>query len=737
MKLRAGLIGSLILLLGLTLASAAERGPKGGFDFRHPRPAGNVEPGAHGDKRVDFSRPQEQAGMVYDTVLHFPGSEVPAFEVRTVEVNGQARSQFLVSNGSVYNLNRRAHGSEDLALSVNSGWKPGEKYEFRVAGETPSGDSVLLVAQADSPAKTGPGVSLSFGKPLVEFPYHHAIVNVAGEDVEAGTVTLVEVDGVRNRDIRVFNLGPTDKLLEHGALSTEFESYSRRSIGGGKDLRVYVPCNWTNGGKHRVAVTLTTDSGATKVFESDSGAPGSGGYWNAEWPKSVSITLRETAGVIRQGEPVHLMLGLFADDVANPTDEIRVVTYDHRSPKAGADGYVVAPHQILSTTLWRDEKVLAIEEKDSHTGEKVHRYDPTVTVELVFLADVLPYEEKIYQVLYGNPNAKRETLETDLKVSPTKGLGEVIETANYRIGTSTNSGAIEGVTILGKGDPVLLEHKLETNGAVHWNPDCYSPPTPWVHVSDWEGADKRAVSGPILHRNRVHALLPHMNNVSAHVSYSFYAGQPYILMSSLMKVHENIFVQASRNSEIVFNHAVLNEFVWHDPSGVVKSLPIESARKHPTHGLEIPPDTPWMAFINRERKVGFASIQLEYLNTNEFGDIASEAQPYIYVQNGPWIYWSRGLVYPFGGLNFTRMMPVRAGSLYYERNAWVPFRFAEENDPFAEIVTLRKELTEPLLVHEWMGTDARTPETWVMPILTMPFDEGVSGAVSGHKEPKK
>jgi hypothetical protein len=36
-----------------------------------------------------------------------------------------------------------------------------------------------------------------------------------------------------------------------------------------------------------------------------------------------------------------------------------------------------------------------------------------------------------------------------------------------------------------------------------------------------------------------------------------------------------------------------------------------------------------------------------------------------------------------------------------------------------------------------MPTNERAPLSWIMPILTMPFDEGVAGAVSGHKEVKE
>ncbi len=131
--------------------------------------------------------------------------------------------------------------------------------------------------------------------------------------------------------------------------------------------------------------------------------------------------------------------------------------------------------------------------------------------------------------------------------------------------------------------------------------------------------------------------------------------------------------------------------------------------------------------------MGFANIALSYENTNRYGDPASVAQPYFYIQNGPWIYWSRPMVYPFAGNNMTRLMKVRKGSMYYEKNAWVPFRFADGDNPYADIERLNKQLRAPLKVMEWMATDKRAPEGWIMPILTMPFDEGVAGQVGSQK----
>jgi hypothetical protein len=721
-----------VAVLALTMVPPALQAAETDTILRHPRPSGFTEADAPaGPTTVEFEPVSEFANVPFDIVAKFPKGVVDAFQVERVLVNGAEKSPFVVANRSVFNGNRWVHGTEDFSVSVYSDWQPGTAYEIALEGKSETGEPVRLAANETAPAERKEIKGPSFGQPTAEFPYHHLTVTLAKEALTAGKVVSVTVDGHVSRDARYFNHGKAlPGSTENGTV--EGETYDG-IIGGDRDFQIVAPVNWLNGSTHSVKVVIANDAGEEKSYEKDGTAPGSGGYWSADWPRSVSLVLHETAGIQRQGEPGHATLGLFADDITKPENEIRVVTHDPNHPKAGADGYVVAPCQVTDVSIWRDEELLNSGERDAETGELVHRYDATTTVELVFFADVQPYELKVYQVVYGNPNAEPLVPESDLHVAKGEGLSQTVTTDAYEYFLSVNSGAVEQVTIRGEGDPVLLEHKLETNGAVHWNPGFYPPPTPWVHASDWETPIYDEISGPIMHRTRRYAPLPHLDAVNASISYEFYAGKPYVMMNSYMEVIKDYFVMAARNGELVFNHAVLNEFVWKDPLGKVQSLEIETSRKHPIHALEIPADTPWMAFINREQQVGFASINLDFDCGNKYGQPPS-AQPYYYIQNGPWIYWSRPLVYPFGGLNFTRMMPVRAGSYYTERTAWVPFRFADDDDPFEDIESLNEQLTKPLLIHEWMGTDDRTPTAWVMPILTMPFDEGVEGALSGHKD---
>ena len=719
------------LVFAVPLLALAE----GAAPLHHPRPSGFAEAGVPAaPQKVEFQAVAAFANVPIDLVATFPKDVAPTFQVERVLVNGNEKAPFIVANRGVFNGNRWVHGTEAFTVSLYADWQPGKTYEIALEGKSESGEPVRLAANETAPAERTAVKGPSFDRPTPEFPCHHLKVTLAKEAIAPGKVVSVSVDGHVSRDARYFNTGMAlPGSTENGTV--EGETYEG-VIDGNRDFQIVAPVDWINGSKHAVKVVVANESGEEKTYEAEGTASGTGGYWSADWPHSVSLVLHETAGIQRRGEPVHAMLGLFADDITKPENEIRVVTYDPNHPAAGEDGYVVAPCQVTNVTVWRDERLLNSGERDAETGELVHRYDATTTVELVFFADVQQYEEKVYQVVYGNPNAEPLAFDTDLSVKRGEGLSQTITTDAFEFYLSVNSGAVEQVTIRGEGDPVLLEHKLETNGAVHWNPGFYSPPTPWVHVSDWETPIFDEINGPIMHRTRRYAPFPHMDTVNASISYEFYAGQPYVMMSSYMEVINDHFVMAARNGELVFNHAVLNEFVWKDPLGSVQSLDIDSSRKHPIHALEIPAETPWMAFINRDQRVGFASVNLDFECGNKYGQPPSKAQPYFYVQNGPWIYWSRPLVYPFGGLNFTRMMPVRAGSYYSEQTAWVPFRFANGDDPFANIELLQRQLSHPLLVHEWMGTDDRTPAAWVMPILTVPFDEGVAGALSGHKETK-
>jgi hypothetical protein len=80
------------------------------------------------------------------------------------------------------------------------------------------------------------------------------------------------------------------------------------------------------------------------------------------------------------------------------------------------------------------------------------------------------------------------------------------------------------------------------------------------------------------------------------------------------------------------------------------------------------------------------------------------------------------------------MLPVRKGSVYLEKNVFYPYAFKKKTSFSAEAERVYQMLKYPLSVLNSTETFAESPEGWVVPILTEPFEEGVEEAVGGKKK---
>jgi hypothetical protein len=195
-------------------------------------------------------------------------------------------------------------------------------------------------------------------------------------------------------------------------------------------------------------------------------------------------------------------------------------------------------------------------------------------------------------------------------------------------------------------------------------------------------------------------------------------------------VAEDTFVMALRNAEVVFNKAVFTKAAF-KRGGRTEVLDFAASKMHPDHAVVLRPDTPWVSFFDEAKGVGFASLYLDMATPNLNGGLASLEQPFLYIQHGPWYYVSRGFVYSFATNNQTRMLPVKAGSVYYDRSAWIAYPYPK-TEGLGEYLDRRfNALKWPLAVSEDIETYKESPEGWVVPILTEPFEEGVKGATGG------
>ena len=80
------------------------------------------------------------------------------------------------------------------------------------------------------------------------------------------------------------------------------------------------------------------------------------------------------------------------------------------------------------------------------------------------------------------------------------------------------------------------------------------------------------------------------------------------------------------------------------------------------------------------------------------------------------------------------MLPVKRGSIYYERTGWIPFSFQKTKGMRSFIKNYYSMFRNPLHIKEVIETFPESPEGWLVPILTEPFEEGVKDALKGKKK---
>ncbi len=456
-------------------------------------------------------------------------------------------------------------------------------------------------------------------------------------------------------------------------------------------------------------------------------APALQGYWNSDWKNFLALLVSEEHGIERVNYPVHATLGILSAYFKSG-QEIRVVKVE----KGASDVvYKEIPSQVYEVIPWADQKSLSAVEIDEKTGQRIIRYHPTTSFSVAFLANLKAKEKATYLVFYNNPDAPAPAYSTDLRVTG-NGIGKTIENKHFRVTLHPKSGVIYEITE--KATKTRLEHKLETNGAIHWNPCVYSPPHAWYHTSDWENPPFTEIEGPLFYSIRIAAPIPFYPNVLASVTYRFYADTPFILVETTIHITDSLFVKALRNGEVVFNKKVFTKAGYKEMDGEVKVIDLRRTRMHPDHVITLRPDVPWVTFYDEKKGIAFANLYLETMATNLEGGEASLQQPFVYIQHGPWYYLARGLVYSFGSNNQTRMLPLRRSSVYYEKNVFYPYAFGKGKSFSEEAERVFRMMKYPLSVLESIETYAESPEGWIVPILTEPFEEGVEEAIGGKKK---
>lgn len=576
-----------------------------------------------------------------------------------------------------------------------------------VLAQVPSGELKITSIKLDYPM---PGIPFYHCKATVELPYPSIIeveMTVNGKPLRA-------TDLYREGQLQDMQLPPLTHRPPSGyGLSFDATRYSKPDIVG------WVA--WEPGKTYEITLSVRLKTNAQpsakdKVLTAGRKiqAPANVPVFDRNWTSYKSIVISETEGIERKNEPVEMLLSFYPDEAQQLSRDIRVAEVD---PVTYSISEV--PCQVYDQLTYSETDKMDPDASGKPT-RNIPLWYPTTTVRLAFPASVAPKSSKVYLVYYNNPKAMAKTYSTDLRIQG-ESPGLTIANDHYSIVLHPASGHLDQITL--KDAPEFpLYHRMETNGAIHWNPDVYYPPKAWTHTADWKYPENHRFSpGPIKATSEIYDQMRGISEVDASVRYEFYPGVPYIISSSTMRINENIQCLALRNAEIVFKRELLNKLVWPDAIRG-KTMEYDVLHMPDLTDIKMEADVPWIVLYNDSSRVAFAGIQLEYVNTG-LENRERLLNPYMYVTGGPWIYWSRALSLSFLSSNMQHMIPALKGNFFAEKWAYLTYKIPEGQDPWQQTVEWMRKLKNPLRIHLVEEVDPRVSRA----VQEVYMDEGKSG----------
>jgi hypothetical protein len=543
---------------------------------------------------------------------------------------------------------------------------------------------------------------ITFVTPTVEYPFYEIVVPM-GDWTEGknASVTGVKINGRECESYNVFVDGFAH--VNSGWIT------NRKDTAPNVVLAARAP--WHNG--ESVMVQIEVGS-VTKEYEAT--APGQGGA-PLGWRRYQSFVAREKAGLDRENEPVEISITVRAENCGDLETELRLFQLDSESGE-----WSPCPFQTFN----------AKEYPGTPPGSDIDNYlqHPSKSVEVVFPASVSANGSEVYCVFYDNPEAEAlDPPETDLMVSGPS-LGATVENWFFTTSLSAKNGQIASFDLkpenwadaipLGSDKQEVTKGKRTesswkgrevprlTNSysyAVHWNPDSFSDNGLWGHTFSWDPPEETIVAarGPLMFRIANTGRMPgYTPQVWTSVTYTFYAGVPYALATTMMEVRDPLNASAIRNGEIVMDSHLMTHFVWEEKTGGLETVPtVHGPTWQDEWVYRVDHDVPWIAMTNELDHYGVGTAITESFAYNPKSGRPTIHRPafYLYYHHFwhlPLTYFTRAWVYPFSDYQRGPILQVDPGSTYIDRMAFLPFPLYEGEDRYEEIQEVSKKLLNPL-----------------------------------------
>lgn len=528
--------------------------------------------------------------------------------------------------------------------------------------------------------------AIAFVVPTVAYPYYEIVVPLGDwREGKGASVQKVTVNGVESDSFYVFVDG----------FSHVQSAWITREANSARNVVLVTRSVWHSGEDANIEVHIGASGlkrPVVKKFHAQ--APATGGV-PAGWSRYQSFVLHETAGLARTNEPVEFSVTVRAEDCASLERELRLF--------AVGQGGALSP---LPVQMFNAKEFKG---RPPGTANPNYLQHPSRSVDAVFLATVPAKESRVYVLLYGNPSAQAEPLpETDLKVMG-KPLGAVIENKYFVADLDDKSGQVKSFSPKGRDANPAPKLTNSLTLAAHWNPDSFSDNGYWGHTFAWDPPDETLVTanGPLLFRITNKGRMPSLTpQVYASVTYSFYAGLPYMKVTTVTEVRDELNASAIRNGELVLDSHLVTNFVWQEKNGQLHTIrTAHGPNWQDEWGTRVDQDVPWLAMTNEAEDYGVAEIIDSSIAFSASRGEATTHRPAFYLYyhhfwNVPLTYFTRGWVYPFSDYQRGPILKVDAGSTYVEKMAFYPAYLGQGDKRYTAFVDASTQIRQPL-VQRW------------------------------------
>lgn len=271
-------------------------------------------------------------------------------------------------------------------------------------------------------------------------------------------------------------------------------------------------------------------------------------------------------------------------------------------------------------------------------GDRTPRGRPLKILEIAFQTDLTAGATRHFRLYTGTPEAEitpideRETAPA-LRIETGERLARTLDTGVARFVFHRDSGQLLNYRLQGKEATPGFVHEHRDpplHLPVHGGADLWSPPHAWSNVRAWDVDDAthqlayEETAGPIAWRMVRTGHVPNANQTDVSLSYTVFAGMPFILESTRMHIAADMQVHAVRNNQLVFSRGEHTHGIYMDHDHRIRTArgydPDDPEKRF--HLLDVPklaPDIPFIGMFHEQRRDGIGMTTLGRVNQNTRG----------------------------------------------------------------------------------------------------------------------